>query len=102
MKRLILIILLIASSSCGGGDALVANNGKSPNGGGVVITTPDLPSANRGYFYSYQLQASGGSGDYLWTVKELPQGLTATNSGLISGTPTQSGQFKIQVKVVAE
>ncbi|MGD0048417.1 MAG: putative Ig domain-containing protein, partial [Bryobacteraceae bacterium] len=55
----------------------------------VKITTAALPDANAGASYSFQLQASGGSGSaYTWALGDgpLPGGLTLSQSGLISGT----------------
>lgn len=58
----------------------------------LQITTTSLPTATWGSPYSFQLQASGGSG-YVWTLESgsLPTGLSLSASGLISGTlPTAS------------
>lgn len=56
----------------------------------VQITNNSLPSFVIGTPYSYQLTATGGSGNYSWRVAigTLPDGLTLSTSGLISGTPT--------------
>lgn len=56
----------------------------------IEITTTQLSAYSIGTPYSFQLQAAGGSGNYLWKIKSgtLPPGLTMNNSGLISGTPT--------------
>ena len=66
----------------------------------VEITTSTLPSANKGIGFSQQLSASGGKPPYTWAVTTgaLPAGLTvASATGLISGTPTVSGQFSFTV-----
>jgi hypothetical protein len=58
----------------------------------LQVTTTSLPVATWGQPYSFQLQASGGSG-FVWTLQSgsLPSGLTLSSSGLISGTlPTAS------------
>lgn len=39
----------------------------------------------------YQLVATGGTEPYSWTVSGLPDGLTASQSGVISGAPTDIG-----------
>lgn len=101
MKRLIFIITLLALSlSCGGGFTPV------PTGSGSVeITTSgtSLPAATAGQSYSFQLSATGGSGTrYVWTGSGLPKGLTLSASGLISGTPEQSGTFQVNVTAKAE
>ena len=65
----------------------------------VIEPTPHL--SEPGVFYSLQLQAEEGSGDDSWEVDPgapLPDGLTLSPSGLISGTPTAF--FNSQVVVV--
>lgn len=53
------------------------------------ITTAALPPFTVGVPYSFQLQATGGSGNYSWKIASgsLPAGLTMSITGLISGTP---------------
>jgi hypothetical protein len=55
----------------------------------LSIATTTLPPFMSGVPYSFQLLASGGSGNYQWIVLSgsLPAGLTMSQSGLISGTP---------------
>ena len=50
--------------------------------------------------YSFQLTASGG-GSQTWSVVEgaLPAGLQLSSAGLISGTPTATGDFTFKVRV---
>ncbi len=65
----------------------------------VIEPTPHLTEP--GVFYSLQLQAEAGSRSYSWEVDPdaaLPDGLTLSPSGLISGTPTAF--FNSQVVVV--
>jgi hypothetical protein len=59
--------------------------------GPVVTTTPPLPSATVGSFYSVQLTASGGTAPYTWGGSGIPGGLTLMVGGILSGTPTTSG-----------
>lgn len=56
----------------------------------IGITTTTVPDYTVGTPYSFQLTASGGSANYSWTIQSgsLPDGLTLSRSGLISGTPT--------------
>ncbi len=55
----------------------------------LEITTTQLDTFTIGTPYSFQLQAAGGSGNYNWRIVSgtLPNGLTLSLTGLISGTP---------------
>ena len=71
-------------------------------GAPVSITTSSLPSGTQNVGYSTTLAATGGKTPYTWSITSgsLPTGVTLTaSSGLISGTPTQSGTFPITVQV---
>jgi hypothetical protein len=50
--------------------------------------------------YSFQLSADGG-GSQVWSIKSgsLPAGMGLSSSGLISGTPTATGDFTFVVQV---
>lgn len=54
------------------------------------ITPTTLPDATTRVPYSQQLTGGGGSGSYAFTITEgvLPDGLTLSAMGLLSGTPT--------------
>jgi len=58
----------------------------------LTITTAALPDAVEFQPYSQQLAVSGGTAPYHWTIKSgaLPAGLTLSDTGLLSGTPTAS------------
>ncbi len=60
----------------------------------IQITTPrQLPHATQYEPYSVTLEATGGTGPYTFTSSDTsPFGLTLDPSGLISGTPTGTGQ----------
>lgn len=68
----------------------------------LVITTSSLPSFTVGTAYSYQLQAAGGTGNYAWRLATgtLPDGLTLSLTGLISGTPTAAGSGALVFEVI--
>jgi len=69
---------------------------------GLTITTnPTLPAGAAGTFYSQTLKATGGGPPYAWTLVSgaLPQGISFSSSGAISGTPTSSGTLSFTVKV---
>ncbi len=55
------------------------------------------PKALVNSFYSYQLTATGGSGNYVWAINNQPTGLTINSSGLISGIPTVAGSYNFSV-----
>ena len=52
-----------------------------------------------GVVYSANLAASGGVKPYTWRVAGLPDGVTATAAGAVSGTPTKAGKFTAIVSV---
>jgi hypothetical protein len=66
----------------------------------LTILTPSLPDANLNQAYTAPaLQASGDTVSS-WTLAggALPAGLTLAPTGVISGTPTQSGTFNFTVQ----
>src|SRR6185437_7869980 len=68
----------------------------------LSITTTQLPSAQVGVLYKATLTATGGSTPYKWGLSSgsLPSGLSlASNTGVISGTPTMPGTFTFGVTV---
>jgi hypothetical protein len=65
----------------------------------LSIVTASLPPGAVGLAYTASLVASGGVPPYVWTVTGLPDGLTATAAGAISGTPTKAGPFSVVVNV---
>lgn len=70
----------------------------------VVITTgATLPEATMGSAYQQQLTATGGLGDFTWTVSAgaLPAGLVLSTGGVLSGTPTVSGNFNFTVQAAS-
>ncbi|MFB3813897.1 MAG: Ig domain-containing protein [Terriglobales bacterium] len=52
---------------------------------GIVIGPDVLPAADFGQVYSQQLQISGGTPPYGISVIQIPDGLTLSNSGLLTG-----------------
>lgn len=63
--------------------------------------TGDAPTGTNGAAYSYQYTIAGGTPGYAVTLRSgaLPDGLTLSVGGLISGTPTAEGSFEITVRV---
>ncbi len=69
-----------------------------------TIQTGGLPPGDVGEPYTAQLDATGGTGAYTWSVTDgaLPDGLTLSSSGAISGTPTTVGSSAFTVRVTDE
>jgi hypothetical protein len=66
----------------------------------LTVVTTSLPQGTVGFFYSQPLTAANGTTPYHWSVGQgLPAGLTLSDSGIISGTPTTVGTFNFQVQV---
>ncbi len=71
-------------------------------GTALTITTPSpLPSAVVGTSYSLSLTATGGTPPYTWTppTTGMPNGLTLSSAGVLSGAPTSPGSFSFTVTV---
>ncbi|MDR3717174.1 MAG: Ig domain-containing protein [Bryobacteraceae bacterium] len=71
----------------------------------VSITTNSLPAGLIGEAYSQTLGTTGGptGGTLSWYIQEgttLPPGLSLSQDGVISGTPTVTGAFTFMVGVV--
>ncbi|MEK6301846.1 MAG: putative Ig domain-containing protein [Acidobacteriota bacterium] len=67
----------------------------------LSIATTSLPDATVGVSYSRTLVASGGRPEYAWLVESgaLPPGLSMSQSGGISGTPSTGGTFNFSLRV---
>lgn len=68
----------------------------------LSITAPNFHAGEVALAYTpVTLQASGGNDPFLWRVSDgtLPQGLTMSLDGVVSGTPTQSSTSAFTVEV---
>lgn len=69
----------------------------------LTIKTTALPNGTVGQAYSAQLAATGGVTPYTWALSNtsgpLPTGLSLAATGVVSGTPTQTGSFTINAQV---
>ena len=68
----------------------------------ITINPATLPNGQMGGTYNQTLSADGGVAPYTYSVSvgTLPNGLTLTSAGVLSGTPTVSGQFGFTVQAV--
>jgi hypothetical protein len=59
------------------------------------ITSSTLPAATRTVAYNHALTAEGGLPPYVWSSStgNLPQGITLSAAGVLSGTPVTNGFF---------
>ena len=69
------------------------------NAGGLSITTTTLPVASQNTPYSATLTGTGGTPPYTWSFTSTSNdGLTiGASTGVISGSPTATGQFTLSV-----
>jgi hypothetical protein len=63
----------------------------------LTITTAQVPKGIVGNPYSFQFTSSGGLSPINWNCYYPPPGLTFNANGTLTGIPTQSGTYTIQV-----
>jgi hypothetical protein len=87
-----------SAGSVTSGAALLTVNASTPP---LQITTSQLTGGTVGSAYSFTLSASGGSTPYAWSLPSgtLPNGLSLSTGGTISGTPSLAGSFSFAVQV---
>ncbi len=69
----------------------------------AIVTDATLPPGTLGVAYSVPLQATGGIPPYFWTTIDgvpVAPGLMLSESGVISGTPTEQGTFSVPIEVI--
>ncbi|NEX95015.1 IPT/TIG domain-containing protein, partial [Caulobacter sp. 17J65-9] len=61
----------------------------------ITVTPASVPSATATQAYSQTLTASGGTPGYAWDLMAgtLPEGVTLSAGGVLSGTPVETGTF---------
>jgi len=57
----------------------------------LTVTTTSLSAATVGQSYTTTLAASGGVAPYTWSAASVPPGLSLSNTGTLTGTPTAPG-----------
>ncbi|MEA2166132.1 MAG: hypothetical protein QOK37_4259 [Thermoanaerobaculia bacterium] len=67
----------------------------------ITVTNPGVSSGTAGTPFSQTFTQSGANGTATFSLASgtLPSGLTLSSSGVLSGTPSQTGSFPITVKV---
>jgi hypothetical protein len=68
----------------------------------LTILTQVLPPATMGVAYEVALEASGGDGEYTWSLlgDGAPDGISLSEDGVLSGTTDQTGDFVLEVQVI--
>jgi hypothetical protein len=66
----------------------------------IAITTATLPSGHVRKPYRAVLESTGGTGDTTWSLVDgrVPDGLSLSSAGVISGRPTAAGTFSFTVQ----
>jgi Putative Ig domain/Galactose oxidase, central domain/Kelch motif len=66
----------------------------------IAITTTTLAAASTGQPFTQILLEQGGLGNLTWSeTGALPAGMTFSNRGVLSGTPTVAGTFQLTITV---
>ncbi len=67
----------------------------------LTVNSLSVPSGTQSSSYSTSLQAAGGTAPYTWSISSgsLPAGLSLAPNGVVSGTPTASGNFSFGATV---
>jgi len=76
----------------------VTQDGTCPS---IVLSPPTLPDGTAGTPYNQLLMGIGGTAPYAFTLVtgELPNGITLSAEGMLSGTPTTFGTSNFTIKV---
>jgi hypothetical protein len=68
---------------------------------GLGIDPVTLPDGQIGSVYpTTTLSATGGTGPFSWSATGLPNGMSLSSAGVLTGTPIQHGSFSVQVTVL--
>jgi Putative Ig domain len=71
------------------------------NPGSLQLTTASLPPGHASQPYFVTLAITGGTAPYSWSVSSgsLPAGVSLSNNGALTGTPSNIGSFSMTIKV---
>jgi hypothetical protein len=77
-------------------EAYLAQIGSAPSNA-ITVTTTTVPAGTVGKTYSAQLNATGGTLPYVWSIYSgtLNPGLLLSQGGVIKGKPTKAGTKKV-------
>ena len=65
----------------------------------LTINNISIPQGDVGVPYSLTFTATGGEGDLSWNATGLPEGLSLSADGVLSGTPAEDGTFPVSISV---
>jgi len=67
----------------------------------LMIDTRQLSSVKLGEPFSQELRAIGGELPYTWSIEasSLPAGVSFTSDGILGGTPDETGEFPVTIRV---
>jgi arylsulfatase A-like enzyme len=92
----------IAATGTAGGTTTSSSMSYTVAPAPTITTATPLPNGTTTGAYSQTLAATGGSGTgYVWSLfsGSLPNGITLSSGGVLSGTATQAGTFNFTAKV---
>lgn len=70
----------------------------------LTLDTADLPAATLTQLFHVVLQSTGGDGRHVYRLSQgdLPDGLILHSDGVLSGTPSRSGDFDFSIEVSSD
>jgi hypothetical protein len=97
---IVAVILAAACSAARDGNSVAPT---SPLANVVAVSTKTVDAAIVGTAYNVALGATGGDGDYTWTIASgsLPPGLALSAAGALYGTPTAAAIDTVTVSVAS-
>jgi len=98
MHRSSTILLLLLLGTLAAPEISVAQQGAA-TGEPLEVRTTSLPNAYLRQHYEVHLEARGGITPLRWEVTEgaLPAGVVLGQDGILSGAPTETGEFRFTV-----
>lgn len=80
------------------GDIADAAPKNADDSGVGSITSSTSNDGTDGVAYEFTFVAEGGNTPYIWTTEStLPEGITLSTSGILSGTPRETGTFTLTI-----